>query len=112
MTHSFPTRRASDLAAIETGAIADAAKVPAIGLYQRNHEAGRDALCVIPARDGDYRFGMEASFGEGQSCAGKGSARRAGDKLILSRSEEHTPELQSLMRISYAVLCLKKKTNY
>src|SRR3546814_2004329 len=29
---------------------------------------------------------------------------------IKSRSEEHTPELQSLMRISYAVFCLKKKT--
>src|SRR3546814_7248029 len=28
------------------------------------------------------------------------------------RSEEHTSELQSLMRISYAVLCLKKKKNY
>src|SRR3546814_10071816 len=27
------------------------------------------------------------------------------------RSEEHTPELQSLMRISYAVFCLKKKTS-
>src|SRR3546814_5026364 len=27
------------------------------------------------------------------------------------RSEEHTSELQSLMRISYAVICLKKKTN-
>src|SRR3546814_1067566 len=27
-----------------------------------------------------------------------------------SRSEEHTSELQSLMRISYAVFCLKKKT--
>src|SRR3546814_6917337 len=27
------------------------------------------------------------------------------------RSEEHTSELQSLMRISYAVFCLKKKTN-
>src|SRR3546814_8225615 len=27
------------------------------------------------------------------------------------RSEEHTPELQSLMRISYAVFCLKKKKN-
>src|SRR3546814_4705195 len=27
------------------------------------------------------------------------------------RSEEHTSELQSLMRISYAVCCLKKKTN-
>src|SRR3546814_4376513 len=31
--------------------------------------------------------------------------------LGCSRSEEHTSELQSLMRISYAVFCLKKKTN-
>src|SRR3546814_1003129 len=34
-------------------------------------------------------------------------ASRAGEAL--SRSEEHTSELQSLMRISYAVFCLKKK---
>src|SRR3546814_5232328 len=36
----------------------------------------------------------------------------AGDLLLASdaRSEEHTSELQSLMRISYAVFCLKKKT--
>src|SRR3546814_10855614 len=31
------------------------------------------------------------------------------DLLLLPRSEEHTSELQSLMRISYAVFCLKKK---
>src|SRR3546814_10922528 len=30
---------------------------------------------------------------------------------LLGRSEEHTSELQSLMRISYAVFCLKKKTH-
>src|SRR3546814_4546029 len=30
---------------------------------------------------------------------------------LLARSDEHTSELQSLMRISYAVFCLKKKTN-
>src|SRR3546814_1119453 len=30
---------------------------------------------------------------------------------IKNRSEEHTSELQSLMRISYAVFCLKKKNN-
>src|SRR3546814_2201019 len=30
--------------------------------------------------------------------------------LFFNRSEEHTSELQSLMRISYAVFCLKKKT--
>src|SRR3546814_4650248 len=33
----------------------------------------------------------------------------AKDKGLASRSEEHTSELQSLMRISYAVFCLKKK---
>src|SRR3546814_7111200 len=32
-------------------------------------------------------------------------------RSALSRSEEHTSELQSLMRISYAVFCLKKKNN-
>src|SRR3546814_1704167 len=31
--------------------------------------------------------------------------------MALRRSEEHTSELQSLMRISYAVFCLKKKNN-
>src|SRR3546814_9695285 len=31
--------------------------------------------------------------------------------ILLPRSEEHTSELQSLMRISYAAFCLKKKTN-
>src|SRR3546814_2848231 len=33
------------------------------------------------------------------------------DRQRRSRSEEHTSELQSLMRISYAVFCLKKKHN-
>src|SRR3546814_3853940 len=36
---------------------------------------------------------------------------RAGVLLRKDRSEEHTSELQSLMRISYAVFCLKKKNN-
>src|SRR3546814_2566696 len=31
--------------------------------------------------------------------------------VVVPRSEEHTSELQSLMRISYAVFCLKKKKN-
>src|SRR3546814_1585292 len=33
----------------------------------------------------------------------------ANTKIVGTRSEEHTSELQSLMRISYAVFCLKKK---
>src|SRR3546814_3862544 len=36
---------------------------------------------------------------------------RVTPEIMLHRSEEHTSELQSLMRISYAVFCLKKKTN-
>src|SRR3546814_4474801 len=35
-----------------------------------------------------------------------------GAEIVASRSEEHTSELQSLMRISYAVFCLKKKIRY
>src|SRR3546814_6235828 len=38
---------------------------------------------------------------EGADCAG--------GIVVFGRSEEHTSELQSLMRISYAVFCLKKK---
>src|SRR3546814_2111962 len=41
-----------------------------------------------------------------------GNADQADIDLELARSEEHTSELQSLMRISYAVFCLKKKKNH
>src|SRR3546814_2057505 len=37
---------------------------------------------------------------------------RATPLYVTRRSEEHTSELQSLMRISYAVFCLKKKTKH
>src|SRR3546814_857360 len=40
------------------------------------------------------------------------SDRAGAKRAIVSRSEEHTSELQSLMRISYAVFCLKKQTRY
>src|SRR3546814_1085648 len=39
-------------------------------------------------------------------------ARPATAVRVQGRSEEHTSELQSLMRISYAVFCLKKKNNW
>src|SRR3546814_3430415 len=39
----------------------------------------------------------------------KGGIVRPQSPVYLVRSEEHTSELQSLMRISYAVFCLKKK---
>src|SRR3546814_10324469 len=53
-----------------------------------------------------------------QGSAAGGGPLRPEDRIVRgcdrgrSRSEEHTSELQSLMRISYAVFCLKKKTNH
>src|SRR3546814_2927851 len=67
---------------------------------------------------------QHAALGQEQGAAvewlrqhGLDSAARVGERLEVeagwenARSEEHTSELQSLMRISYAVFCLKKKKN-
>src|SRR3546814_7032512 len=56
-----------------------------------------------------------AGVGEAQHAVHDKDALRvdlqiAGDEVQQRRSEEHTSELQSLMRISYAVYCLKNKT--
>lgn len=70
-------------AAIETGVIADATRTSPVGLYRRTHEGGQDTLCVAPDERGGLRFGTQVSFGADGGCRGEGSARRAGDKLIL-----------------------------
>src|SRR3546814_3711256 len=49
------------------------------------------------------------NFGTITLEGGQTHCRAIGCKLRVNRSEEHTSELQSLMRISYAVFCLKKK---
>src|SRR3546814_1576584 len=74
--------------------------------------AGRHPM--VRPRDG-AAAGAEALRTEG---GGEGGGRRCRDQglcavaaelgLLGARSEEHTSELQSLMRISYAVFCLKK----
>src|SRR3546814_5421192 len=53
----------------------------------------------------------KASLAETQARNGRLDIRAPAAGLVLTRdrSEEHTSELQSLMRISYAVFCLKKK---
>src|SRR3546814_3460141 len=48
--------------------------------------------------------------GRAAAAAGRQPAQERRTGQNASRSEEHTSELQSLMRISYAVFCLKKKT--
>src|SRR3546814_2124608 len=69
-----------------------------------------------------YGGGVQANFHSGRSCGldderayvADGEGQGYQDIFIergyaTARSEEHTSELQSLMRISYAVFCLKKK---
>src|SRR3546814_4750779 len=53
-----------------------------------------------------FQSGRKATCGTRRVSAQQAAARSAP-----VRSEEHTSELQSLMRISYAVFCLKKKKN-
>src|SRR3546814_1518737 len=50
-------------------------------------------------------------IGTGERNARHGGGLDGQGNEVLRRSEEHTSELQSLMRISYAVFCLKKKNN-
>src|SRR3546814_9365285 len=54
------------------------------------------------------RLILDRSTGASTAFASTRATRNA-TTCVLARSEEHTSELQSLMRISYAVFCLKKK---
>src|SRR3546814_9527894 len=67
--------------------------------------AGQAAGITIPS-PGSTGMVMRSAMG---AAGGRNFALSAIDMQTM-RSEEHTSELQSLMRISYAVFCLKKKT--
>src|SRR3546814_7352875 len=68
--------------------------------------AGRVGGATAEGVGGRERQAEEAAGG---SDAGQRHAEGCRCKKMVTRSEEHTSELQSLMRISYAVFCLKKK---
>src|SRR3546814_8919163 len=70
-----------------------------------------DAQSDASARGGDAGFGTSGGRGDGGNAVGGTSRIEAGGTAITlsERSEEHTSELQSLMRISYAVFSLKKQ---
>src|SRR3546814_1060570 len=111
MTHSFPTRRSSDLIlsrAPPSGPSASARR------WRRCCATPRSIASSTLERLKRRRAGMgnggarpEPSFTVGVEEEYLLVDRETRDL----RSEEHTSELQSLMRISYAVFCLKKKKN-
>src|SRR3546814_5463704 len=74
---------------------------------QRRRPAERDAASALDLRNREARVGAadidrDDGLAHDSPLCGEAAA---------FRSEEHTSELQSLMRISYAVFCLKKKTH-
>src|SRR3546814_8891780 len=104
MTHSFPTRRSSDLNSIGGLGGPDALTAFMIALIWPTDRETRP-----------YQSTDHALSSGGLNSAGKTSGQlpcNFSPQRSLSRSEEHTSELQSLMRISYAVFCLKKKNKY
>src|SRR3546814_9264882 len=99
---------------------------PYTTLFRSDLTRERQAPCCGPGQSGRPRCRILCTGGAGQDRAGKTAGRllpgmgrsirklascleTTVDRCASVRSEEHTSELQSLMRISYAVFCLKKK---
>src|SRR3546814_2942823 len=109
MPHSFPTRRSSDLARV--AASRPARRRPA----RRGPQTKSSPVESSPVR----RAGaLEAGMARKVTPGAGGRLGKVCDpappdigRWPCDRSEEHTSELQSLMRISYAVFCLKKKNH-
>src|SRR3546814_2635833 len=77
-----------------------------LGLGDDHALAGGEAVGLDHDRHPALAHEFLGGAGIGEAAIGGG-----GDVIFdAERSEEHTSELQSLMRISYAVFCLKKKT--
>src|SRR3546814_5611021 len=104
MTPSFPTRRSSDLVIVLAGF--DESPV------FTNLGANDFVLLLVAFRERLHRSVRIAAGNKVQLVQRIARARRRRRAVHANRnrrSEEHTSELQSLMRISYAVFCLKKK---
>src|SRR3546814_7848796 len=101
---ALATERAEAEFAIAGAAISDDAIRPAIRNFKR--------MSNIPfEKQVGRRYHCHCDHARKLSCERMGSSQKTRSMLRL-RSEEHTSELQSLMRISYAVFCLKKKKKY
>src|SRR3546814_6380536 len=116
MQHSFPPPRSTELSlllawsfALPNGTI-ESTPLVHDGTMFILAPSGR--LQALDAATGgfiwEYRY--ETPSGDRPAPLPARSIALYGDAVLMTtRSEEHTSELQSLMRISYAVFCLKKK---
>src|SRR3546814_5700940 len=84
------------------------------GIFTRlkaDHDRHRELLDKIDATQGDSdeRRDLFEAFRIDVTAHAASEEMSLYATMLANRSEEHTSELQSLMRISYAVFCLKKK---
>src|SRR3546814_980067 len=88
-------------------------RVPPEGIERLLRVTQAEDLAGTPRVDhpvADDAVGVGPLARDERIVVGKGLGRKGRAQLaVCARSEEHTSELQSLMRISYAVFCLKKK---
>ncbi|KTE17752.1 hypothetical protein [Sphingopyxis sp. H115] len=66
-----------EMAARERGVVRPEAATP-VGVFERRHDLGRDAMCVVPDGAGQWRFAVTAAFGPGLSCTAQGTIVREG----------------------------------
>src|SRR3546814_2937377 len=105
MPPSFPPRRSSELRVLDES----------VTYARQRSQFGRPIgeFQLVQAMLADSQAELYAGWSMAQDCARRYDNKPAGqsdpDVSMRARSEEHTSELQSLMRISYAVFCLKKK---
>src|SRR3546814_9733306 len=87
-------------------------RMPVVGATEGDGGAGRAHGTEIPVKGGRPLHRTSARLRSSITAAQDRltETRIAGGRYPTARSEEHTSELQSLMRISYAVFCLKKNT--
>src|SRR3546814_6338258 len=101
----------SDLQARSLTAIAKTAAQRCVSRGWRSREFLQEGLAIRRCRRSAYA--SRCTPGQPQAAPGRGGPTLPVFPQVVQalRSEEHTSELQSLMRISYAVFCLKKKNN-
>src|SRR3546814_7415622 len=109
LTHSFPTRLSSDL--LERYFL----DLPLNGSRSRHSLRAHGYDVLVWVRFLASARGKSVWQADADDVGAYHRARRRSDAEFRisasTRSEEHTSELQSLMRISYAVFCLKKQKN-
>src|SRR3546814_8106490 len=87
------------------------AAAPAAAMRGVLSSAAYVSLLSAAASDAEPSAALATETDTLRSAFGAGAAADRYAAMQTLRSEEHTSELQSLMRISYAVFCLKKKNN-